>query len=54
MPATLHSIEQCVDCRPVPWPGADMVQANDSLRVDDHVTSQLADIATRHPETPAP
>ena len=54
LPAPSHSIEQCVDCRPVPWPVADMVQPNDPLRVDDHVTSQLADIATRHPETPSP
>ena len=54
MPASPHSIEQCLDCRPGPWPVADMVQANDSLRVDEHVASQLADIATRHPETPPP
>ena len=54
MPDPPHSIEQSVDCRPISWPGADMVQTNDPLRVDDHVTSQLADIATRHPETPAP
>ena len=49
-----HGIEQCVDCRSVPWPVADVVQPNDPLRVDDYVASQLADIATRHPETPPP
>ena len=54
MPASSHSVEQCLDCRPVPWPVADMVQPNDSLGVDEHVASQLADIATRHSETPPP
>ena len=54
MPTPPHSIEQRVDCRPLPWPVADMVQPDDSLRVNEHVASQLADIATRHPETPPP